>query len=162
VEGARIARALFAQMGTATPPDATSTLRLSYGLVKGYVDNGTRIPFRTTFAGLYEKAKKAGNKPPCDLPPSFLGKKGALNPGTALNYVATCDSIGGNSGSPVVNRKAEFTGILFDGNIQSLPTRFVYEDDVARSVMVDGQGILEALLKIYGAKSLVDEILAHR
>jgi hypothetical protein len=76
--------------------------------------------------------------------------------------VATCDSIGGNSGSPVVNRKAEFVGVLFDGNIQSLPTRFVYEDTISRSVMVDSRGILEALLKVYDAKPLVDEILGRK
>lgn len=158
-EGARLARAMFRLKGTSFPPDATSTLRLSYGKVKGYIDNGKRIPFRTTFAGLYEKARKSGNRPPDNLPTSFLEKKAALNLNTPMNYVATCDSIGGNSGSPVVNKKGEFTGILFDGNIQCLPTRFVYEEEVSRSVMVHAQGILEALAKVYGAKPLVDEIL---
>jgi len=157
--GALIARALFKLKGTSIPPDATSTLRLSFGVVKSYVENGKKIPFETTFAGLYEKSKKFDNKPPYELPPSFVSKKSALSLNAPLNFVATCDSIGGNSGSPVVNRKGEFVGVLFDGNIQSLPTRFVYTDEISRSVMVHSQGIIEALLKVYDAKPLVDEIL---
>jgi hypothetical protein len=81
---------------------------------------------------------------------------------TPLNFVATCDSIGGNSGSPVINRRGEFCGVLFDGNIQSLPARFVYSDEQNRSVMVHGQGIIEALLKVYNARPLVDELLGKR
>ncbi len=160
--GAQIARAMFRLKGTAIAPDATGTLRLSYGVVKGYVDGGTKVPYRTTFAGLYEKSRRAENKTPYELPPAVLAKKAAVAPGTPLNYVATCDSIGGNSGSPVVNRKGEFTGVLFDGNIQSLPTRFVYEDTVSRSVMVHASGIIEALIKIYDAKPLADEILGRK
>ncbi|HEX2695876.1 MAG TPA: S46 family peptidase [Acidobacteriota bacterium] len=160
--GAQIARAMFRLKGTAIAPDATSTLRLSYGVVKGYVDNGAKVPYRTTFAGLYERSRRAGDKAPYELPPAVLAKKPAVGSGTPLNYVSTCDSIGGNSGSPVVNRKGEFTGVLFDGNIQSLPTRFVYEDAVSRSVMVHASGIIEALVKIYGAKPLADEILGRK
>jgi len=157
--GALVARALFKLKGASIPPDATSTLRLSFGFAKGYVENGRKIPYATTFAGLFEKSAKNGNKDPYELPPSFITKKGALNLSVPLNFVSTCDSIGGNSGSPLVNRKAEFVGVLFDGNIQSLPTRFVYEDTISRSVMVDSRGILEALRKVYDAKPLVDEIL---
>lgn len=135
---------------------------LSFGVAKGYVENGRKIPTTTNFAGLYDKSAKNGNKPPYELPPSYTAKKSALNPSVPLNFVSTCDSIGGNSGSPVVNRKAEFVGVLFDGNIQSLPSRFVYEDAVSRSVMVDSRGILEALLKVYDAKPLVDEILGRK
>jgi hypothetical protein len=160
--GARIAQAVFKLEGTSIPPDATGTLRLSYGAVKSYVENGKKIPYETTLAGLYEKSQKAGNKDPYELPPSFLKKKAALNLATPINFVATCDSIGGNSGSPVVNRKGEFVGVLFDGNIQSLPTRFVYEDKISRSVMVHAQGIIEAMLKVYDAKPLVDEILGKK
>ena len=160
--GALIANAMFKLEGTSIPPDATGTLRLSFGAVKGYVENGKKIPFRTTFAGLYEKSAKAGNKDPYELPESFLEKKPAVNLATPVNFVSTADSIGGNSGSPLVNRKGEFVGVLFDGNIQSLPTRFVYDDTIARSVMVHAQGIVEALLKIYGAKPLVDEILGRK
>ncbi len=160
--GTRIANVMFKLEGTSIPPDATGTLRLSFGAVKGYVENGRKIPFQTTFAGLYEKSAKAGNKDPYELPASFIAKKSAVNLATPINFVATADSIGGNSGSPLVNRKGEFVGVLFDGNIQSLPTRFVYEDTISRSVMVHGQGIIEALIKIYDAKPLVDEILGRR
>jgi hypothetical protein len=157
--GPLVARALFKLKGTSIPPDATSTLRISFGMVKGYMENGKKIPFQTTFQGLYERAKKFGNKPPYELPQSFLDRKSSLNLNVPLNFVATCDSIGGNSGSPVVNRKGEIVGVLFDGNIQSLPTRFVYTDEISRSVMVHSQGIIEVLLKVYHAKPLVDEIL---
>jgi len=160
--GARIAQAMFKLEGTSIPPDATGTLRLSYGVVKGYLEDGKKIPYETTFAGLYEKSLKAGNKNPYELPESFLKKKQAVNPAAPVDFISTCDSIGGNSGSPLVNRKGEFVGVLFDGNIQSLPTRFVYEDKISRSVMVHGRGIIEALLKIYDAKPLVDEILGKK
>ncbi len=160
--GALIARALFKLKGTSVPPDATSTPRLSFGVVKGYVEEGKKIPFRTTFKGLYEKSRKFGNKPPYELPPSFIQKKQGLNLEVPLNFVATADSIGGNSGSPVVNRKGEVVGVLFDGNIQSLPNNFVYTEEIARSVMVHCQGIIEALLKVYGADSLVNEILGKK
>ncbi|NMC66376.1 MAG: S46 family peptidase [Acidobacteria bacterium] len=159
--GTLVARALFRLKGTSIPPDATGTLRLSFGVAKGYVENGKKIPFHTTLAGLYEKAQKFNYKEPYSLPEIWLKKKPALNLKTPLNFVATIDSIGGNSGSPVVNRKGEFLGALFDGNIQSLPTRFVYEEKVSRSVMVDGQALIEALLKIYDAKPLADELLGR-
>ena len=160
--GTRIAQAMFKLEGTSIPPDATGTLRLSFGAVRGYVENGRKVAFQTTFAGLYDKSAKAGNKDPYELPARFLAKKSAVNLATPVNFVSTADSIGGNSGSPLVNRKGEFVGVLFDGNIQSLPTRFVYEDTISRSVMVHGQGIVEALLKIYDAKPLVDEILGRK
>jgi hypothetical protein len=160
--GTRIAKAMFKLKGTSIPPDATGTLRLSFGAVKGYVENGRKIAFQTTYAGLYDKSAKAGNKDPYELPASFLKKKAAVDPSTPINFVSTADSIGGNSGSPLVNRKGEFVGVLFDGNIQSLPTRFVYEDTISRSVMVHARGIIEALLKIYDAKPLVDEMMGRK
>jgi hypothetical protein len=160
--GALVTRALFKLRGTAIPPDATSTLRLSFGVVKGYVENGVRIPFATTFKGLYERSKKFDDKFPFELPESFKARKTALRLDMPLDFVATCDSIGGNSGSPVVNRNGEFVGILFDGNIQSLPARFVYSDELNRSVMVHFQGILEALRKVYDARPLLQEILGTR
>lgn len=160
--GALIARALFKLKGTSVPPDATSSPRLSFGVVRGYVEEGIKIPFETTFKGLYEKSKKFENKSPYELPPSFIQKKQFLNLDVPLNFVAAADSIGGNSGSPVVNRKGEVVGVLFDGNIQSLPNNFVYTEEIARSVMVHGQGIIEALLRVYGATSLVNEILGKK
>jgi len=160
--GALIARAILKVKGTSVPPDATSTLRLSFGTVKSYQENGKTIPITTSFKGMYDLSAKAGNKPPYELPPTFLAGKAKLNLATPLNFIATCDSIGGNSGSPVVNRKGEFSGVLFDGNIQSLPARFVYSDVQNRSVMVHSQGIIEALTKIYDAKPLVDELLGRK
>ena len=160
--GTLVARSLFKLKGASIAPDATGTLRLSFGVAKGYVENGRKIPYATTFAGLYQLSAKNGNKDPYELPPSFAARKGALDLSVPLNFVSTCDSIGGNSGSPLVNRKAEFVGVLFDGNIQSLPTRFVYEETMSRSVMVDSRGIIEALLKVYDAKPLVDEILGSK
>jgi hypothetical protein len=160
--GTLIARALFKTKGTSIPPDATSTLRLSFGEVKTYMDGGQKIPITTNFKGMFDKSAKAGNKPPYELPPSFLAAKYKLDLATSLNFIATCDSIGGNSGSPVVNRKGEFSGVLFDGNIQSLPARFVYSDDQNRSVMVHSQGIIEALTKIYNAQPLVNELLGKK
>jgi hypothetical protein len=162
LNGARIAKVMFKLRGTSVAPDATGTLRLSFGAVKGYVEDGKKIPFQTTYAGLYEKSDKAGNKDPYILPESFLKKRPAVRMATPLNFVSTADSIGGNSGSPLVNRKGELVGVLFDGNIQSLPTRFVYDDKIARSVMVHAQGIVEALLRIYDAKPLVDELLGRK
>lgn len=160
--GALIARAMFKLKGTSIPPDATSTLRLSYGTVKTYMENGKTIPFTTTFRGLFDKSGKAANKTPYELPPSFLQAKAKIKLDTPLNFIATCDSIGGNSGSPVINRKGEFSGVLFDGNIQSLPARFVYSDEQNRSVMVHSQGILEALAKVYNAQPLVNELLGKK
>ncbi|MEW6455449.1 MAG: S46 family peptidase [Acidobacteriota bacterium] len=160
--GALIAKAMFKLRGTSIPPDATGTLRLSFGPVKSYVEDGKKIHFQTTYRGLYEWADKHGNKPPWELPKSFIEKKSALNLDVPLNFVSTLDSIGGNSGSPVINTKAELVGVLFDGNIQSLPNRFVYTDEIARSVMVHSQGIIEALIKVYGAFELVDEIIGKK
>jgi len=160
--GALIARAILKVKGTSVPPDATSTLRLSFGTVKSYMENGKKIPITTSFKGMYDLSAKAGNKLPYELPASFLAGKAKMNLDTPINFIATCDSIGGNSGSPVVNRKGEFSGVLFDGNIQSLPARFVYSDTQNRSVMVHSQGIIEALTKIYGAQPLVNELLGKK
>jgi hypothetical protein len=157
--GALIAQALFKLKGTTVPPDATGTPRLSFGVVKGYLEDGKKVAFQTNFKGLYDKSEKNGNRPPYELPPSFLQKKRVLKLDTPLNFVATADSIGGNSGSPVVNRKGEVVGVLFDGNIQSLPNNFIYTEEMARSVMVHSQSIVEALLRVYDALPLVDEIL---
>jgi hypothetical protein len=157
-DGATIARARFAQAGFTQPPDATFTLRLSYGTVQGYEENGKKIPYFTTFAGAFQHAEEQGNKPPYDLAASWPKMKSKLNLETPLNCVSTADIIGGNSGSPTVNKAGELVGIIFDGNIQSLVLNFYYDDRQARAVQVDSRGILEALRKIYGADALVDEL----
>jgi hypothetical protein len=157
-DGATIARARFAQTGFTQPPDATFTLRLSYGTVKGYYENGKKIPYFTTFAGAFQHAEEHGNKPPYDLAASWNKLRSKLTLSTPLNYVSTADIIGGNSGSPTVNQAGEVVGIIFDGNIQSLVWDFYYDDRQGRAVQVDSRGILEALRRIYGADALVNEL----
>src|SRR5215475_9579657 len=158
-DGAAIARARFAKSGFNQPPDATFTLRLSYGTVKGYEENGKKIPYFTTFAGGFEHAAEHDNKPPYQLPDRWMKAKSKLKPATPLNYVSTADIIGGNSGSPTINRNGEVVGIIFDGNIESLAWNFVYDDKVARAVHVDSRGIQAALRTIYGAGALADELV---
>ena len=157
-DGASIARVRFAQTGFTQPPDATFTLRLSYGTVKGYEEDGKKIPYFTTFAGGFQHAEEHGSKPPYDLAGSWLKMKSKLNLQTPLNYVSTADIIGGNSGSPTVNKAGEVVGIIFDGNIQSLVLSFYYDDRQSRAVHVDSRGIIEALRNIYGADGLVNEL----
>lgn len=153
-----IANARFAIEGTGSYPDATFTLRLSYGTVRGYEQDGKQIPAFTDFAGLYQRSAEHNNKPPFDLPKRWLDKRASLNLGTHFNFVSDADIIGGNSGSPVVNKAGEFVGIIFDGNIQSLVLDCIYTDTQARAISVDSAAILEALRKIYDAQPLVDEL----
>jgi len=157
-DGALIAKARFAQSGFNQPPDATFTLRLSYGTVKGYQENGKNIPYFTTMGGAFEHAEEHGNKPPYNLAESWVKMKSKLNLSTPLNYVSTADIIGGNSGSPTVNKNGEVVGIIFDGNIQSLVWNFFFDDRQGRAVHVDSRGIIEALRHIYGADALADEL----
>jgi hypothetical protein len=159
---AQIARAKYVVEGTGTYPDATFTLRLAFGTVKGYEENGKQIPFETTFAGLYERSQEHQNKPPFDLPPRWVERKDRLNLSTPFNFVCTADIIGGNSGSPVINKNAEVVGLIFDGNIQSLVLDFIFTEDQARAVSVHSQGIVEALRKIYDAGGLVDELTGKK
>jgi hypothetical protein len=158
-DGAAIARARFAKSGYNQPPDATFTLRLSYGTVKGYDANGKKIPYFTTFAGGFTHAAEHDNKPPYQLPESWMKAKSKLKMTTPLNYVSTADIIGGNSGSPTINKSGDVVGIIFDGNIESLAWNFVFDEKVARAVHVDSRGIQEALRTIYGANSLADELM---
>jgi len=162
VNGARIAKVRFAQSGFTQPPDATFTLRLSYGAVKGYEENGKAIPFATNIGGAYEHAAEHENQPPYNLPESWMKSKAKLDLKTPLNFVSTADIIGGNYGSPTVNKKGEVVGIIFDGNIQSLPWNFAYSDVQGRAVSVDSRGIQQALRKIYGATALADELLGAK
>jgi len=159
---AEIAKARFDIEKTGSYPDATFTLRLAFGEVKGYEEQGKKIPFQTTFAGLYEHAAEHNYEPPFDLPKRWLDVKDRLNPKTPVNFESTADIIGGNSGSPVVNRKGEFVGIIFDGNIQSLVLDFAYTDVQARATSVNSQAIIESLQKVYDACDLADEILGKQ
>jgi Peptidase S46 len=156
--GSKVAKVRFALYGQTQPPDATFTLRLSYGPVKGYEENGKRIAWGTTMEGAYKHAAEKGNKPPHELPKSWMDAKGQIEGATPFDVVTTADIIGGNSGSPVVNTKGELVGIIFDGNIQSLPLNFMYDDKEARAVHVDSRAILESLQKIHHADALFNEI----
>src|SRR5262249_26176054 len=139
---AQIASAKFAVEGTSTYPDATFTLRLAFGVVKGYEENGKKIPFETTFAGLYERSKEHDNRSPFDLPPRWVERKDRIDLKTPFNFVCTADIIGGNSGSPVINKDAEVVGLIFDGNIQSLVLDFIFTEERARAVSVHSQAIV--------------------
>ena len=156
---AKVSRALFDVEGTKLYPDATFTLRLSYGAVKGYQENGKRVAPFTTFEGLYKRSAEHGNKFPFELPPRWTEKKGALSLNTPYNFVSTNDIIGGNSGSPVINQNAELVGLIFDGNIQSLVGNFVYEETQNRAVSVDSRAMIEALRKLYGATEVANELM---
>ena len=155
---AKIAKARFALGGTGSYPDATFTLRLAFGTVKGIEEGGKQISAHTTFAGLYERAEEHENREPFDLPQIWVESKAKIDLATPFNFVSTADIIGGNSGSPVVDRKGEFVGIIFDGNIQSLVLDFAFSDVQARAVSVDSRGIVEALKKVYRADKLVGEL----
>ena len=153
-----IAKARFATEGTGSYPDATFTLRLSYGTVRGYEQDRKQIPAFTDFAGLYQRSDEHENKAPFDLPQRWVDKKSKLDLSTHFNFVSDADIIGGNSGSPVVNKANEFVGIIFDGNIQSLVLDCIYTDKQARAVSVDSAAITEALRKVYDAGALADEL----
>lgn len=155
---AQIAKAHFAVEGTNNYPDATFTLRLAYGTVRGYEQKGEQIPAFTKMAGLYQRAAEHQDKEPFNLPQRWVAAKNQLSLDTNFDFVSDADIIGGNSGSPVVNRDGEFVGIIFDGNIQSLVLDYVYTNKQARAVSVDSAAIVEALRKVYQADGLVDEI----
>jgi hypothetical protein len=157
--GEKIARARFKAYGKTQPPDATFTLRLSYGVVKGFEQLTALVPWKTTFNGLYEHSASFDNKYPYELPKRWLDKRSAVALDTPFNFVCTTDIIGGNSGSPVIGRDGRLVGIIFDGNIQSLSNRFVYDEVQARAVAVHSAGILMALKNVYEAGPMVDELL---
>jgi len=156
----KIARALFETEGTKLYPDATFTLRLSYGAVQGYMENGKKVPPFTTLGGLYARGDSFKQEFPYNLPPLWLAKKSALDLNTPFNFVSTNDIIGGNSGSPTINQNGELVGLIFDGNIQSLVGDFMYDPSVNRAISVDSRGMLEVLKKVFGANEIVAELTA--
>ncbi len=151
----KIAAAQFAMQGTGTYPDATFTLRLSYGEVKGWNQNGKDIEPYTTMGDGFDRATGSD---PFRWPESWIKAKDQINAGQRFNFITTNDIIGGNSGSPVINRKAEVVGLVFDGNIRSLGGAYWFDERVNRAVAVHAGAILEALRKIYGADALADEM----
>lgn len=158
--GTRIANARFAVYGKTISPDANFNLRIAYGRALGYEEDTTLVPFKTTFFGLYDRALSFNEKPPYDLPERYKARRDRLDLSTPLNFVYSADTIGGNSGSPVINRNAELVGINFDSNIQKLSNRYWYIEDKegSRAVGVHSAGIIEALKKVYDAEALAKEL----
>jgi hypothetical protein len=154
----RIARAMYSDAKDKSYPDATFTLRLSYGTIKGYLANNAPLAPFTNYAGLYERAKQHSKDKDFELPERWLAKKSTLNLDTPYNFVSTHDIIGGNSGSPVFNKNEEIVGLVFDGNLESLVGDFIYDESQNRTVSVDSRAIIEALNKMYGAAELVQEL----
>lgn len=155
---AKIARALFDTEGTKLYPDATFTLRLSYGKVEGYMENGKKVPPFTTLGGLFARADQFKHQFPYVLPPRWMEKKSSLDLNTPFNFVSTNDIIGGNSGSPTINQNGELVGLIFDGNIQSLVGDFMYDGSVNRAISVDSRGMLEVLKKVFGGNEIAAEL----
>jgi hypothetical protein len=158
--GEGIGKARFAAYGKSSYPDATFTLRLSFGAVKGYPMNGTQAPPKTTLYGLYDRAYSFDLKPPYNLPSRYLERKAALDLTTPVNFVNTCDIIGGNSGSPVINKRGELVGLIFDGNIEGLVGDYVYNEENNRAVAVHSRVMIEVLRKLFDAGPLADELTA--
>jgi hypothetical protein len=157
--GEQLGKARFAVYGKSTYPDATFTLRLSYGQVKGYPMNGTKAPYKTTFFGLYDRANSFDFEGPFYLPSRYKENRNKLNLATPLDFVTTNDIIGGNSGSPVIDRNGEIVGLIFDSNIESLVGDFVYDGTTNRAVAVHTAAMTEALRKLYNAPGLLKELL---
>ncbi len=162
VLGTKIGLALFAVYGDGVSPDATMTLRFSDGVVRGYPYNGTLAPWRTVFHGLYARNIEFGSEYPFSLPEPWLDRKDAVDMSKSVCFVSTNDIIGGNSGSPVVNRELEVVGLIFDGNIEQLSNRFVFRERVERSVSVHVDAIVEALAKIYDAGRVLAELTGEK
>jgi hypothetical protein len=156
----KIAAARFAWRGERVPPDATNTLRLSYGKVAGYEDLGAPVPAFTTVGGLYTRAEAHGTQPPFVPAPAWTAARGRIDPATPFNFLSTLDTVGGNSGSPIVNRDGDLVGLLFDGNMASCVWDYAYEETRARCIGLDARAILAGLRDVYGAEALVKEMTA--
>ncbi len=154
-----LGEALYAVYGDAIPPDATFSLRIADGIVKGYDYNGTRAPYKTTFYGALDRYYSFDKLFPFNLPEYWENLPEKFDLSTTLDFISTNDIIGGNSGSPVINIDAEVVGLAFDGNIESLPNRYIYTTDANRTVSVSAEGMIEAIRDLYKAARLSDEIL---
>ncbi|MBI5528206.1 MAG: S46 family peptidase [Deltaproteobacteria bacterium] len=158
-QGKRLQDARFVVFGKGVPPDATFTPRITFGTVKGYEAEGTIVAPTTSFYGLFARNADFAGKPPFDLPKRWHDKKAAVDLSVPLNFVSTADIVGGNSGSPVINRNKEIVGIIFDGNIQGFILRYLYSDEKARAVSVHSKGIIEAIRKVYEFGRLAYELV---
>jgi hypothetical protein len=154
-----LGEALYKVYGDSIPPDATGTLRISDGVLTGYDYNGTRAPYKTTFYGSLDRYYSFNKQFPFNLPEYWETLPEEFDPSTTLNFVSTCDIIGGNSGSPTLNIDAEIVGLAFDGNMESHSGRFIYTTEINRTVSVSAEGIIEAIRDLYKAERLADEIL---
>jgi len=159
---AKLAAAKFALEGENVYPDATFTLRLAYGTVKGYEENGQKVAPFTAIAGLYERCEQRNGVFPFNLDPRWVSARSKLHQDTPFNFVHTCDIIGGNSGSPTIDKKGEVVGLIFDGNIQSLVLDICYTDVQSRAVSVDSRALIEALRNVYGAGVIAEELLGSQ
>jgi hypothetical protein len=159
---ALLGKAMYDVYGTSIPPDATFSLRIADGVVKGYDYNGTIAPVNTTFYGMYDRYYSFGKKDPWNLPARWANPPADFKMSTPLDFVSTNDIIGGNSGSPVVNKNLEVVGLIFDGNIESLPGNVIFDETKNRSVSVHSSGIIEGMDKIYKAERIAKELRAAK
>lgn len=159
VNNTMLGEALFKVYGESIPPDATFTLRINDGVVKGYNYNGTVAPVKTTFYGVLDRYHSFGKKFPFNLPKIWENLPKEFDLSTPLNFITTNDIIGGNSGSPMINKAGKIVGLVFDGNVESLTADFIYTDEANRAIAVHSQGMVEAISDLYGAKNLAEEIV---